>query len=222
MREASCCSVEVLKGGAGLRVPSLRSTDATLRAAAAISATAALAAESPADLQFDYAEGLYRDGLRKLAVGELDKFVKQYPQDPRASTALFYLGECGYADQNYKVALAAYDAAVKDAALPSRPIAMFRLGFCRFKLGDAAGSIAPLEEFLKTRLLSDKQRRRDRSYGRFMKSAPASFRRERNRSFRAQCRRVLRQSMLDMPEWSDEKVLWLFPLPKKDVAWLWW
>ncbi|NQT86887.1 tetratricopeptide repeat protein, partial [bacterium] len=122
-------------------------------------ATAAVAAESPADLQFDYAEGLYRDGLRKLAVAELEKFVKQYPKDPRTSMARFYLGECHHAAKDYKAALPVYEAAGKDAALPSRPIVMFRIGFCRFRLGDAAGSIAPLTEFLQTRLLDARQRR---------------------------------------------------------------
>ena len=39
-------------------------------------AAVAMAAQSPADLQFDYAGGLYRDGLRKLAIAELEKFLK--------------------------------------------------------------------------------------------------------------------------------------------------
>ncbi len=44
LREASCCRVEVVKGGAGLRLPGFFSTEATLKAAACTAARAAVAA----------------------------------------------------------------------------------------------------------------------------------------------------------------------------------
>jgi len=107
---------------------------------------------APADLQFDYAEGLYRDGLRKLAIPELDKFAKTYPDDSRTPLVQFYLGESHYADKDYKAAAPAYDAAIGDAKLIHRPAALYRLGDCRFRLSDTAGAVGPLRQFLAAKL----------------------------------------------------------------------
>ena len=46
LRDASCCSVEVVKGGCGLRATALLSIDATVKSAPSIAATARLAAAS--------------------------------------------------------------------------------------------------------------------------------------------------------------------------------
>jgi hypothetical protein len=43
LRAASCCSVEVVKGGGGLRLVGLASTEATVKSAALIAASAARA-----------------------------------------------------------------------------------------------------------------------------------------------------------------------------------
>ena len=107
---------------------------------------------APADLEFDYAEGLYRDGLRKLAIPELGKFVKAHPEDSRAPLAQFYLGESLYVDKDYKAAAPAYEAAVRDAKLIHRPAALYRLGDSRFRLGDTAGAVDPLRQFLAAKL----------------------------------------------------------------------
>ena len=115
--------------------------------------------ESPADLQFDYAEGLYRDGIRKMAIGELAKFLGLYPKDPRASRVRFYLGECQYANDDYKAALDAYEAAAKDEGLAARPIVLYRIGDCRFRLGQVAGAVEPLRQFLDAKLLTPDHRR---------------------------------------------------------------
>jgi TolA-binding protein len=109
-------------------------------------------AKTEADLQFRYAEGLFHDGLRKLAIEELGKFLKQYPDDPRTSMAHFYLGECHRQAEDYKAALPHYQAAAKNESLPQRPLALYRLGDCRFRLGDTHGAIAPLREFLGIQL----------------------------------------------------------------------
>lgn len=121
--------------------------------AAAPALWAAQPKETPADLQFHYAEGLYRDGLRKLAITELAKFIQAYPQDPRVAKANFYLGECRWWAKDYKGAIPAYEAAVRDKSLVNRPVALFRIGDCRFRLGDTAGAIAPYREFLGTTLV---------------------------------------------------------------------
>jgi len=107
--------------------------------------------EAPADLQFDYAQGLYRDGLRALAVPELEKFAQLHPADPRTSLVQFYLGECRYADKDYKGALPAYEAAARDPKLPQRPIALYRAADCRFRTGDTPGAVEPFRQFLASK-----------------------------------------------------------------------
>jgi len=132
---------------------------AALCACAPATARAGERAESPADLQFDFAEGLFRDKLRKQAIVELDKFLKAHPNDPRASRAWFYLGECHYEQKRYEAALRAYEAAIKDDKLTLRPIALYRVGDCRFRLGDMAGAVGPLRQFLASDLTVPDHRR---------------------------------------------------------------
>jgi len=125
-------------------------------------AACAMAGEAdvaPADLLFEYAEGLYRDGLHKLAVPELRKFLETYRKDPRVSRAEFYLGECHYALKDYKAALPHFEAAVRDPKLPQHPVALYRAGDCRFRLGAIEQCVEPLEQFLASRLLTPDHRR---------------------------------------------------------------
>ena len=127
--------------------------------APALPARAAERAESPADLQFDFAEGLYRDKLRKQAIAELEKFLAAHPTDPRASRAWFYLGECQYEEKRYDAALPAYGQAAKDEKLTMRPVAVYRIGDCRFRLNDLAGAAEPLRKFLALDLALPDHRR---------------------------------------------------------------
>ncbi len=120
---------------------------------------AGAAQEAPADLLFEYAEGLYRDNLHKLAVPELTRFLKTYAKDPRASRAWFYLGECHYALKDFRAGLPAFEAAARDPKLPQLPVALYRVGDCRFRLGAVAQAVEPLERFLATRLLTPDHRR---------------------------------------------------------------
>jgi len=134
---------------------------AALACACLVALAAAPAAEpkaAPADLLFEYAEGLYRDGLYTLAVPEWRKFLKLYPTHPRLSTAHFDLAECLYALKNYKAALPVFERAARDAKLPQHPVALYRIGDCRFRLGDTKGAIEPLTQFLATKLLSPDHR----------------------------------------------------------------
>ncbi|HUT37239.1 MAG TPA: tetratricopeptide repeat protein [Planctomycetota bacterium] len=115
--------------------------------------------ESPADLQFDFAEGLFHDNLPRQAIGELQKFLKAHPNDPRASRAWFYLGECQYKEKRYEAALPAFETAAKDEKLTLRPVILYRIGDCRFRLNDLAGAVAPLRAFLAANLTAPDHRR---------------------------------------------------------------
>jgi len=127
--------------------------------AVAQGALAGEGAAAPADLQFDFAEGLFRDNLTKQAIVELEKFLKENPKDPRASLARFYLGECHYKEQRYDAALPEFEAAAKDEKLTMRPIVLYRIGDCRFRLKDLAGAVAPLRAFLAADLANPDHRR---------------------------------------------------------------
>ena len=50
-------------------------------------------AESPAQNQLDYANGLFGRKLYDLAVPEYEKFLGLYPNSPDRVTALFYMGQ---------------------------------------------------------------------------------------------------------------------------------
>jgi len=127
--------------------------------AVCLAASGVAFAAEPADLQFDFAEGLYRDGLRKEAIVQLQKFLAEHPNDLRASRAHFYKGECHYAEGDYKAALPHFEAAAKDEKLTPRPIAIFRIGDIRFRLGDMAGAVQPLRQFLAADLANPDHRR---------------------------------------------------------------
>jgi len=124
-----------------------------------LGAVGAEGGETPADLQFDFAEGLYRDNLTKQAIVEFEKFLKLYPKDPRASLARFELGECHYKEKRYEAALPAFEAAVKDEKLTQRTVALFRIGDIRFRLKDMAGAVPPLRAFLAADLANPDHRR---------------------------------------------------------------
>lgn len=116
-------------------------------------------ADAAADLQFDFVEGLFRDKLRKQCLAEADKFLKAYPNDPRASRVWFYLGECHYEEKRYEAALPAFEAAAKDEQLAMRPVVLYRVGDCRFRLGNLAGAAEPLRAFLAADLAVPDHRR---------------------------------------------------------------
>ena len=143
-----------------MHLPNCRTTLGILLAlAAACGAQAAEPKDAPADLLFEYAEGLYRDGLHKLAIPELTKFLNARANDPRASRAWFYLGECFYlAKKDYKAALPAFEQAARDPKLPQHAVALYRIGDCRFRLGAVAGAVEPLRKFLSADLLTPEHR----------------------------------------------------------------
>ena len=130
-----------------------------LCAALACPGESARPAESAADLQFNYAQGLYRDRLRKLAVAELEKFIAAHGGDPRISKAHYYIGECRWYFKDYKGALAPFEVAARDPKLADRPIALFRVGDCRYRLGDRRGAAEPLRQFLALKLADPRHAR---------------------------------------------------------------
>ncbi len=135
-------------GGGQPRVKSAIFALAALVVAALPATEGAERAAAPADLQFDFVEALYRDKLRKQCLSEGDKFLKEHPNDPRAGLVWFYIGECHYEEGRYDAALPAYEAAAKDEKLTARPVVLYRMGDCRFRLKDLAGAAGPLRQFL--------------------------------------------------------------------------
>lgn len=115
--------------------------------------------DTPADLLFEYAEGLYRDGLHKLAIPEFEKFLKLYPKNVRAPAAHFDLGECYYATRDFKAALPRYQAALAAKTLRQRPVALYRIGDILFRLKHTERVIEPLKQFLAMKLLTPDHRR---------------------------------------------------------------
>ena len=71
-------------------------------------------AESPAQNQLDYANGLFGRKLYDLAVPEYEKFLGLYPNSPDRVTALFYMGQCYRALNRSNAARSSFQMVARD------------------------------------------------------------------------------------------------------------
>ncbi|MBI2433373.1 MAG: tetratricopeptide repeat protein, partial [Candidatus Hydrogenedentes bacterium] len=70
-------------------------------------------ASTPAEMQLDFANGLFRDGFFEEAVEEYEKYLAASPQAPAAGVAWYRLGEAAYAAKQYEKALEALTKAAE-------------------------------------------------------------------------------------------------------------
>ena len=69
------------------------------------------------------------------------QFLAQYPQEPKAGHAQYWIGECLYYQGRYEQAILEYDKVVKNFATGDRvPFALYKEGICFSKLGDASAA----------------------------------------------------------------------------------
>jgi len=111
----------------------------------------ALAAETPGDTQFDFANGLFHRGFFEEAVEEYGRFLAENPDSPEAATARYRLGESAYSAGRYEEA---HEAFVQLLAAPSldedmRRRATLSMGEVRFHLKRVDDALAVLEPLAK-------------------------------------------------------------------------
>lgn len=68
-----------------------------------------------ADRQYSYAEHLFQKGEDFRAIGEYERFLFFFPQDPRTETARYRIGEAYFHSQRYAQAADAFEALIRSA-----------------------------------------------------------------------------------------------------------
>jgi len=101
----------------------------------------AAGATSPAKAINTYtdAASFQNNGAYELALDEWSKFIKNYPQDPLAPKAHYYLGACALQLKKYSRAATAYDHVVKNyPKFENREDAYLNLGWAQYQLAQTA------------------------------------------------------------------------------------
>lgn len=129
----------------------------------ALSAGVACAQEAPveseADLQFEFAEKLFRIKAYKAAAAEYARFLRDYGPDPRREEVRYRLAVSHFklgGEKDYERALGELVTLRKE--FPNGKFiqdCLLRSGQVRYALGDARGALADLSELAKTNVRAD-------------------------------------------------------------------
>jgi tol-pal system protein YbgF len=104
------------------------------------------------------AEGLYnkafqlfRGGQFNAARTEFSKYLELYKDGELADNSQFWLGECYYAEKNYRQAIAAYEKTIKNYPKSDKvSSAMLKQGMAFVELGDKTAGKILLKKVIKT------------------------------------------------------------------------
>jgi len=99
-----------------------------------------------------YTQGLsyYNGGQYDLSIQAFNDYLKYYKDTDRASNAQFYIGECYYSQQDYKQAIAAYDAcSEKYPAGNKAAAAPLKKGFSLLALDEKTAGIRELRSVVQ-------------------------------------------------------------------------
>jgi TolA-binding protein len=106
--------------------------------------------ERKAEETFSLADGLFRKGFHDKALAQFLQFVQTYPQHANAALALFYAGECHYAENQFAEAAPLYVRVLTEYPQAGEvEVAAYRLAHCRFQLQDHEGAVAAFADLLK-------------------------------------------------------------------------
>jgi tol-pal system protein YbgF len=107
-------------------------------AASTTSGTALARTGGEAQHAYDAALSLINARVYDKAVGALGVFLLEWPDDPNASSAIYWQAECYYAMGEYALASELLEQAIERFPKSSRfPDCLLKLGLCQEKLGDA-------------------------------------------------------------------------------------
>lgn len=86
---------------------------------------------------YKQAMGVFRTNDFIAAEKLFDDFLKQYPDDPLADNALYWAGECHYAQKEFADALIKFKEVINRYPQGSKvPDALLKIGFSYFSMGD--------------------------------------------------------------------------------------
>lgn len=107
------------------------------------------AGDSPATLQFEFAERLYFTRLYRSAIPEYERFRKEFPSNPRMPEALLHLGQSMFHVGRYGDAAAVFTELItRHATSPLAGPAYLARGHCRLLAGEVRETINDLKRFL--------------------------------------------------------------------------
>ena len=93
---------------------------------------------------------LFRSGQFQAARDEFSNYLKRYPKTDLADNAQFWLGECYYAEKNYREAIAAYDKTIKEYPKSDKvKSALLKQGMAFLELGDKTAGRILLKKVVK-------------------------------------------------------------------------
>ncbi len=97
------------------------------------------------------AASFQNNGAYELALDEWEKFLKNYPKDPLAPKAQYYLGACALQLKKYDRAATAYDTVIKSyPKFENREDAFLNLGWSQHQLAQTAPAAESAASFAKS------------------------------------------------------------------------
>jgi len=111
----------------------------------AVAPSPAMPAAPPADQLYQSALRDYNSAKYGIAASEFSDVIQNYPQDPLAGNAQFYLGEINYRQGKYAAAVKAYDAVLEQySGNPKAPAAELRKGQSLIEMGQKDAGVREL------------------------------------------------------------------------------
>lgn len=108
------------------------------------------------DAAFQAAYADYTKGNYELALWGFQDFLRRHAGDPRASEALYWMGECHYAQRDFRQALAEYDRLIQDyPTSPKVPVAHLKKGLAFLESNQVAQAVVQLQHLVQAYPHSD-------------------------------------------------------------------
>ncbi|MBN2307939.1 MAG: tetratricopeptide repeat protein [Candidatus Hydrogenedentes bacterium] len=114
---------------------------------AALAVAVCAAADSPEQVQIDFADGLFQRGFYEMAADAYREYLEKYPDGEHVRTALHLLGECEYYLREFDAALASLNKLLElEAKGLTRQRALLRKGEVLYRLQQGKEAAPVLEE----------------------------------------------------------------------------
>jgi len=116
-------------------------------------------ADAGPDAAFQSAYADYSKGNYELALWGFQDFVRKYPTETRASEAQYWMGECHFAQKDFKQAVAELDRLIQQYPDSSKvPAAHLKKGLAFLELKEVPQAVVQLQHLVQTYPHSDEAR----------------------------------------------------------------
>lgn len=112
-----------------------------------------------ADAAFQAAYADYSKGNYELALWGFQDFMRKHPNDPRVSEAQYWIGECHFAQRDYRQAVAELDRLIQEHPnSPKVPVAHLKKGLAFLESNQVAQAVVQLQHLVQAYPHSDEAR----------------------------------------------------------------